>query len=186
MDSTRNIKSKDELIEELTKNGFKHEFVFRSLTQKQKKKIIEFYVKNNLIKDDFVFSYLRNGFDRIALIVYDDKEDIIGLSFIQESIVEGINLSFFEFSYYVNKSYRLNGIKPSIVHKILYPLTYYESYDYKIQNEITNICGLVSRLGNMKIINKYMKRNCIFNDGYWSATYIGNNSYIWYYENAKF
>ena len=38
MDSTRNIKSKDELIEELTKNGFKHEFVFRSLTQKQKKK----------------------------------------------------------------------------------------------------------------------------------------------------
>jgi hypothetical protein len=35
-------------------------------------------------------------------------------------------------------------------------------------------------------INKYMKRNCIFNDGYWSATYIGNNSYIWYYENAKF
>jgi hypothetical protein len=187
MDYIGNIKTKNELIDELSRNGFNHEFVFRTLTNEQKKKIIEFYVKNNLIKDDFVFSYLRDGFDKIALIVYDTNKNIVGLSFLQELIIERITLSFFTFSYYVSKNCRLIGIKPSIVHKILYPLTYYESHDYVLKHNIKNVYGISIHIGNNKLRNKHIKKLCSpALDEYFVGTYIGNNEYIWYYPNMYY
>jgi hypothetical protein len=187
MDYIRNIKTKNELIEELTEHGFHYEFVFQTITEKQKKKIIEFYVKNNLVKDKFVFSYLKSGFDKIALIIYDNNENIIGLSFLIKSINQKINLSFLEFAYYVSKNYRLNGIKPSIVHRILYPLTYYESYDYMIKNKIEDVYGISINISNGKLKNKHIKKLCSpALDEYFVGTYIGNDQYIWYYPNMYY
>lgn len=187
MDCIGNVKTKNELIEELTKNGFTHEFVFQSLTDEQKKKIIKFYVEDNLIKDNFVFSYLRNGFDKIGLIIYDDKKNVVALSFLEQSIIERITLAFFTFSYYVSKNCRLIGIKPSIVHKILYPLTYYESHDYVLKHNIKNVYGISIRIGNYKLKNKHIKKLCSpALDEYFVGTYIGNDEYIWYYPNMYY
>jgi hypothetical protein len=179
------MKPKNELIAELQQNGYSYEFVFENLTKIQKKKLIEFLLVEKKLSNDNFFKISDDTFNDVAILIYDDKKNIVALGALTLTKVNSIDLTFFEFSYYVGKKYRLKGIKPAIIHKISYSLSYYESYDYIIQNDIKDIFGLVLRFTNKKIINNYYKRKCLVDDDYGYATYIGNSSYISYYKNAR-
>ena len=180
------MKTKNELIYELENSGYSYEFVLNNLTKIQEKKLIKFLLTEKKISNDNIFNISNDTLIRTALLIYNDKKDVIALSTLTKLENTTINLSFFEFSYYVSKNYRLNGIKPCIVHKILYPLTYYESYYYVLKDSIKNVYGISIHISNYKLKNKHIKKRCTNIDEYYAGTYIGNDQYIWYYPNMYY
>ena len=187
------MKTKNELIYELENSGYSYEFVLNNLTKIQEKKLIKFLLTEKKISNDNIFNISNDTLIHTGLLIYNDKKDVIALSTLRKLKNPTINLSFFEFSYYVSKNYRLNGIKPCIVHKILYPLAYYKSHDYVLENKIKDIYGILITIDNSKLKNKHIKKACSSArppvsglDEYWMGTYIGNDQYSWYYPNMYY
>jgi hypothetical protein len=180
------MKSRNKLIDELEENGYNYEFVLNNLTKNQEKKVLEFILIEKQLSNDGIFDTSLNTLKNISILVYDDKKNIIALSVLEKILLPTINLYFFDFSYYVGKKFRTKGIKPSIIHKILYPLSYFESYEYIIQNKIKDFYGLTLYIANDKLMKKYVKNVCTDLDEYYIGTYIGNRRYIWYYPNMTY
>ena len=44
------------------------------------------------------------------------------------------------------------------MHKILYPLAYYKSHDYVLENKIKDIYGILITIDNSKLKNKHIKK----------------------------
>lgn len=179
------MKNKNDLIEELFHSGYTHEFVYKNLTVINKRKIIEFLFKEKQNKP--LFHIQKNTFENAATLIFDSNQNIVAMSLLSEVFYEDLKLTFYEFSYYVGKNHRLKGIKPSILHKILYPLTYYESHKHTINNQNNKISGLFSHTGNQKISSKYLLNKKLFVDDYWYALCTKfssqGNHYVWYYPN---
>lgn len=175
------MKTKAELTEELKAHSYSYEFVLNNLTEVQKRKLIEFLFKEKEFSDDLLFDISVETFKKVAILVFNEEGKIVALSSLQKVLIPHLNLHMFEFSYYVGKKFRVKGIRPSIIHKLLYPLSYYESQDYAKSYDMSEICGMYSIGANDKIINKHLKNNPVFNDGYWSTTLLKDKYYVWYY-----
>jgi hypothetical protein len=176
------MKTKAELTEELKAHSYSYEFVLNNLTEVQKRKLIEFLFKEKEFSDDILFDISTETFKKVAVLVYNKEGNIVALTGLQKTLIPHLDIHMFEFSCYVGKKFRVKGIRSSIIYKLSYPLSYYESQEYTKSQGIDEIRGLHLSIYNRKIISKHMKSESSFYDNYWSMTHLKDRCYVWYYE----
>jgi hypothetical protein len=175
------MKTKKELISELEKRGYSYEFVFNNLTKIEKRKIIEFlFIEKNLYnQNDVIFDISSQSFKKIALLIYDDKKNIVAMGGFDVILDKSTNLYFYDFLACVSKLYRLKG--KINIGKYLFGLMYYESYDYACKNNLLDqIKGIYTKFSTTKIISHFLSKK--FNDIYFKFDFSnGHDVYITYY-----
>lgn len=185
------LKTKEELISELNSDGNYYKNVFGNPSFSDKNSVYKAFM------EDGDPEYVKKiNFDSLALIWFDCNDKIVAATFLTENFIDQCNGTFYDIFLYQVKSSRRQGfgnIIRSSVTRTLYGLTYYESHEYVVKNNL-NIDGILWIMYNRSFL-KWIKNKKIFNDdGYHLAFYLthfitsnGFNTpaYVLYYPTSE-
>jgi hypothetical protein len=181
------MKPKLELIKELDKKSYYHAFFPEEKPEEIKIKIIKFYFEEDIhlnpievLSIDFAFTNTIP-----SLLLFDKNHDICSITTFNEYNYTVFDLNFYSCNTYTAKKYRTKRIiKNKTLLDYLWPLAYYESYEYLQSIDNKHIVGMMGALSNTKLFKKYFKQRTYVNNEYLHAVYAGNKSYIIYYPNT--
>jgi hypothetical protein len=142
--------------------------VRHSLTPEIRKKIIDLWVRNNIIPEIEAIDRVNHA---VCVIIEKSTENIIGVSTSKINYLSSLNSMYYFYGMFID----INHIGKVFIHK--QPWILRTTFEVLKNEENSNILGIAAVLENPKISNKYMKKlgwNKVENDISSTRTFFKN------------